>query len=89
MDESTWMDILGVEHDKLLVLISILFVNFELDFEVVLVVRLVGREVSFGIEGKRPGIFQILLFSLSGFFWSGLGLFVGRFDFKHFYEGQS
>ena len=73
MDESGFIGIFGIKHDKLFLFVAIFLEDLLLSFEVLFIEGLVGIKVTFGIEASWFYIFLVgridffLLDSLAGF----------------------
>jgi hypothetical protein len=50
LDESSLMNIFGIEHNQFLLLVAVLFEYIHLNFEVLFIERLIGRKVALCIE---------------------------------------
>ncbi len=83
LDESSLMNIFGIEHNQFLLLVAVLFEYIHLNFEVLFIERLIGRKVALCIEWYWFGVLKVLLLWRSDFFRSRLGLFVGWLGFEH------
>lgn len=84
LNKGSWMNIFSIEHNKLLLLVAVLFEHVHFHFEVLFVEGLIGGEVTLCIEWDGFGVFEVLLLWRGDFFRRRLGFFVGGLDFEHF-----